>query len=816
MRSIAILLWCGVAFSQTEGTFTGEVLPLLERNCLPCHGAESRTSGLVATTVEGLMAGGARHGAAISPGHPEQSVLIRALRGELAPRMPIGKAPLSNGDIEKIATWIRHFQPAKPQTKQRWWAFAPPKRTEPPPVKATAWVRNPIDRFVLAALEAKGLAPAAEADKRTLARRLYFDLTGLPPAPEEMDRFLADESPKAYEDLADRLLADSRYGERWGRHWLDLARYADTMGFEADREQYHMWRYRDYVIRSLNNDKPYDQFIREQLAGDEITPSDPDRLVATGFLRLGPVFQTTIAAQSRQMILSEITNTVSSVFLGLTVGCAQCHDHKYDPIPQRDYYRLQAFFAPMELIQADVPIRDAALKARLDTARKAAEAKLSERQGQLQAYENTLVAKWRNACANGCDGQKIEPKGLKTKLLTAIANGLVPNDDSTFTLDEKLRYLELLDYVDTTMGGRDLGVFRREVERHKARAHVVRNITVSGNNAEPPVSFVRLRGEYDQLGDRVEPGFLTAITGKEVPAELPTDTFGNVRTWRIGLAKWIASADNPLTSRVMVNRLWQKHFGAGLVATPSDFGRNGGFPSHPELLDWLALELPARGWSLKAMHRLMVTSSAYRQSSNTIAEPARKADPANRLLSHMNRRRLEGELMRDAILAVSGRLNPEAGGPGVFPRLPAAIEGTAKIKNFTAWEPSADDEARRRSIYVFQRRQIEFPFLSVMDAPVLQAPREVRPESTTALQALTLLNGRLVTEEARAFADRLRREGGASVAEQVRRAYLLALGRPPSAEEEARARDFVATLGADGLLGLARVLYNTNEFIYVD
>jgi hypothetical protein len=730
--------------------------------------------------------------------------------------MPIGKAAFSNDEIERIATWIREYKPASSAaTKQRWWAFVAPKRSGPPPVKRTAWVRNPIDQFILAGLEAKGLEPAPEANKRTLARRLYFDLIGLPPTPAEMERFLADDSPRAYEDLADRLLADPRYGERWGRHWLDLARYADTMGFEADREQYHMWRYRDYVIESLNNDKPYDQFIREQLAGDEMTPSTPDRLVATGFLRLGPVFQTTIAAQSRQMILSEITNTVGGVFLGMTVGCAQCHDHKYDPIPQRDYYRLQAFFAPMELIQADVPIGGAALKVRIDEARKVAEAKLARRQVQLEAYERELVAKWRASCRDGCSGEKVEVKGLKNKLLTAIANALVPNNDATFTLEEKQRYLELLDYVDTSMGGRDLGVFRREVERHKARAHVVRNITVSGNNAEPPVSFVRLRGEYDQLGDRVEPGFLTAVTGKEAPAQLATDGFGNVRSWRIGLANWIASADNPLTARVMVNRLWQKHFGAGLVATPSDFGRNGGLPSHPELLDWLALELPARGWSLKAMHRLMVSSSAYRQSSNGLAEPARKADPSNRLLSRMNRRRLEGELMRDAILVVSGRLNEQTGGPGVFPRLPAAIESSARIKNFTAWEPSPAEEARRRSIYIFQRRQVEFPFLSVMDAPVLQTPREVRPESTTALQALMLLNGELVTEEARAFAERAR--GGAeSLSGQIRLAYQLALSRPPSAEEEARAKDFVATMGADGLASLARALYNTNEFIYVD
>jgi hypothetical protein len=817
-RLLVLLLCTTCANAQSPDTFTREIRPLLEKNCLPCHSAESRTSGFAVNSVEALLAGGARHGAAIAPGHPEQSVLIRALRGETTPRMPMGRPPLSAEETEKIAAWIREFKPASPAgVKTQWWAFVPPKRPVPPAVKKAGWIRNPIDSFILSALEAKGLDPSPEAGKLTLVRRIFFDLVGVPPAPEEVAQFLSDESQEAYERLVDRLLADPRYGERWGRHWLDLARYADTMGFEADREQYHMWRYRDYVIRSFNQDKPYDQFIREQLAGDEIAPPDPSRLVATGFLRLGPVFQTTIAAQSRQMILSEITNTAGSVFLGLTVGCAQCHDHKYDPIPQRDYYRMQAFFAPMELVQADVAIPDAALAARLESARKAAEVKLAKRQSELKTYEAELVAKWRTTCPEtNCAGEKIEARSLKGKLLTSIANGLVPNEDPTFTLEEKLKYLDLLDYVDNAMGGRDLGILRREVERNKARAHVVRNIAVSGLNASPPVSFVRIRGEYDQLGDRVEPGFPTAVTGQESPAQLPTDQFGNVRTWRIGLARWIAAPENPLTARVIVNRLWQKHFGAGIVATPSDFGRNGGLPSHPELLDWLAVELPARKWSLKAMHRLMVTSATYRQSSHLITEAAREKDPGNRLLSRMNRRRLEGELMRDAILAVSGRLNPEMGGPGVFPRLPAAIEGSVKIKNFTAWTPSPDEEARRRSVYVFQRRQIEFPFLTVMDAPVLQSPREVRPESTTALQALTLLNGRLVTEEAAAFAGRIRREAGESVAAQVRLAYRLALGRPPAAEEESRARDFIATLGGGGLEGLARALYNTNEFVYVD
>ena len=820
----AVVLSVSLAFSpaaagQSTDPFETEVKPILEQACLPCHGPDSHMSGLTVNSVEALLTGGARHGSAIAPGHPEESVLIQSLDGRLTPRMPMGKAPLSAEQVETIANWIREFQPVQSATPTDGWnPFEKPQRPAPPVVDREDWVLNPIDRFILAKLEEKGLEPSPETDRRTLIRRAYFDVIGEPPTPEQVEAFVQDESPEAYENLVDNLLADGRYGERWGRHWLDLARYADSMGFEADREQYHMWRYRDYVIRSLNADKPYDRFVKEQVAGDEIAPNDADAVIATGFLRLGPFFQTTIAAQSRQMVLDEITGTVSSVFLGLTVGCAQCHDHKYDPFPQKDYYRLQAFFAPMELTQVDLPFEDPELAARMNQERKAAEARLEARREKLEAYQQELLAKWRTSCAdNGCKDEKIAADKLKNKLLTAIANGLVPNDDPTFTPEEKQRFLDLLDYVDGTMGGRDRGVFQRQVERHKPRAHVVQNVKVSGTLPSPPTHFVKLGGEYNRLGERVEPGFLTAITGREEPARLPTDTFGNVRTWRVALADWIASEDNPVTARVMVNRIWQKRFGVGIVATPSDFGRNGARPTHPELLDWLATEFVEQGWSLKAMHRLMLTSATYRQDSRIDSEQAREEDPSNRLLWRMNRKRLEGEIIRDAILAVSSRLNPTQEGPGVFPRLPEPLKDSVRIKNFTAWEPSGGPDSRRRSVYIFQRRQIEFPFLSVMDAPVLQSPRETRPVSTTALQALTLLNGRLVTEEARFFAERVARDVGESDLDaQARRAFELALARPPSAEELAQAKDFLATETADALLGLCRILYNTNEFVYVD
>ena len=805
-------LWS--APTDRGGTFDSEVRPLLEQNCLPCHGQGTQASGLDVTSLDGLLAGGAMHGPAITPGHPTESVLMRALNGKLSPRMPLGKPPLAQQEIEKIASWIERYQPEVGRDETHWNAFSPPERLEPPTVKAASWVRNGVDRFVLARLEAAGLEPAAEADRRLLMRRLYFDLIGLPPTPEEVTEFLRDSSDAAYERLVDRLLDDPRYGERWGRRWLDLARYADSTGGEANRELYHMWRYRDYVIDAFNEDKPYDEFIKEQLAADELAPNDPDRLVATGFLRLGSPPQSQIRRVARQQHLNELTATVGSVFLGLSLGCAQCHDHKYDPLPTKDFYRFQAFFLPIEAKNVEADFTDPHERKSIAEGRKAAEGRLKEARLRYAEYEAVLLAKLRDLLEKeGQDSSKADAVAMRARLTDAVANGVVPSEDPGFSLEEKNKYIRLLSFIDGFRGGRDMGVYRRQVERHQPKVHAVANVREGAYSPGLPAQFVRIRGEVDNLGERVAPGFPMALTGAFDDADMPTDALGNINRWRAPLAEWIASADNPLTARVMTNRIWQGHFGRGIVATPSNFGRNGIRPTHPQLLDWLAHQFVDSGWSVKALHRLILTSATYRQSSIRFPERTAQMDPANRLISRMPRRRLDGEAIRDSILAVSGRLNPARRGPGVYPRLPEAMKDQMYVKNWPAWEPTDGPESRRRSVYVFQRRQLALPVLEMLDAPVPQTSVEDRKVSTTAVQSLALLNGRLVAEESDYFAERVREEAGGDLRARITRAFRIAFGRRPRPDEMEQYARFAEE---NGLASVCRVLLNANELIYVD
>ena len=810
----ALVIWAPVPAGAAD-PFRSEVQPILAQHCLACHGPDSQLSGLNLSTVDGLLVGGARHGPAITPGHPEESILIRVLEGRLGPQMPMGSAPLPQSKVESIASWIEQFQPAqRPRDADSWNPFQAHGRPNPPAVARESWVRNPIDRFILARQEASHLGPAPEADRRLLMRRLYFNLVGEPPSPEEVDDFLANEDPQAYEGLVDRLLGDPRYGERWGRHWLDVARYADSTGGEANREMYHIWRYRDYVVDAFNSDKPYDDFVKEQLAADEFAPDDPDRRVATAFLRLGAPPQSQIRRVARQQHLNEVTGTVGSVFLGMSLSCAQCHDHKYDPIPTRDFYRFQAFFLPIENANLDAEFTDAATRTLAEQGRAAAEERLERAREAYEAYEAELLAKFRRVLADeGGDPQSASPTALRARLTDAVANGVVPRDEPSFSLAEKHEYIRRLSFVDGFRGGRDMGVYRRQVERHLPVIHTVQNAQESPYSAGLPVQFVRIRGEVDSLGERVLPGFPSALSGNDGPAPMRLDSLGNVRQWRLPLAEWIASPGNPLTARVMVNRLWQWHFGRGIVATPSNFGANGIRPTHPGLLDWLAAEFVASGWSVKAMHRLILKSSTYRQSSVRFSERTGEVDPANSLLTRMNARRLEGEVIRDSILAVSGRLNRTRRGPGVYPRLPEAMKDQMMVKNWPAWEPSEGPDSRRKSIYVFQRRQLALPLLEMLDAPVPQTSADRRRTSTTAIQSLAMLNGRLVAEESRHFAARLEAEAGADLRDRVRLAFRLAFAREPSDAEISRYNGFAE---AEGLAAACRILFNANEFVHVD
>jgi hypothetical protein len=680
------------------------------------------------------------------------------------------------------------------------WPFTPLADVLPPQVRHTDRLRNGIDHFILAALEERDLAPAPAASARTLVRRVHFDLIGLPPSPAEADAFVNDPDPKAYEKLVDKLLADARYGERWARFWLDLARYADTAGYEGDPDLPHAWRYRDYVIDAFNQDKPYDQFVIEQIAGDEteeimgagdLPGSKPEPTVALTFLRLAP-FTEPRGDASRHEMLSEMTSTVSSVFLGLTVGCAQCHNHKYDRIPTKDFYRMKAFFStvqlerplPGDIFQIGGPLPAAFYRngeqewaTKLTDLRKS---ELSDTRSLVAALDKIEDA-----------GRKSEPK------ISLTAEQRAQRDKAK----ARVRLLE------------------QDLKRLQPVAMSLRHSY--GPPFEPgvPETRVLLRGEWDKPGEVVEPGFPSLISGHQDPAAIRLDPFKRwpTRSRRLALAQWIASTNNPMTARVMVNRLWDWHFGRGLVATPSDFGKLSGGASHPDLIDWLARQFTASRWSVKAMHRLMVNSATYRQSSRHHDPKAEEADPENLLLWRFRSRRLEAEAIRDSVLAVSGRLNPEQFGLPIFPPLPDGLADEVKYDD-SKWATQDSPEGRKRSVYIYQQRTMTMPFMQSFDSVVCDASRDRRQSSVTPLQALAMYNGRFANEEATHLAARVRKEAGESPAAQIRLAFKTALGREPAAEESQRMHALMDSNapGGDALASVCRVLLNANEFVYVE
>ncbi len=820
-------LLIGIAGPLLAGTFEQKVLPVLQANCMPCHDGHTRTSGFSVADLKSFVAGGARQGVAVNPGHPDESAVVRMLKGDLKPAMPLGKA-LPPADLATIEDWIRsdtkEIAAALPH-ETRYWAFIKPGKQVPPEVRTTKWSRNPIDNFILAKLEEKGLHPSEEASKRVLIRRLYCDLIGLPPEPAEIKAFLEDPAANAYEKLVDRLLADPRYGERWGRHWLDLARYADTNGYEGDPEWPHAWRYRDYVIDAFNADKPYDEFIKEQIAGDEFyyvnsavppPPPEPEKEVALSFLRLAPFNRTPVSAENRDSLLSEMTSTVGSVFLGMTVGCAKCHNHKYDSIPTRDFYRMKAFFATVQIENTGraggyeaADFYKPGEKKWADEKRDEAKKELESAEIEFKRFQKPLLEKLTVASRkNKADA----PEATEKELAQAV-NVENNNAASLEKKDETLTPQEKKDFQQFTQR---IGRLNREIERVEPKAMGLRNADGPPMGPDIPTTYVLIRGDYDHPGEPVEPGFLSAITGNAKPAVLELDRYKMfpARGRRMTLAKWIASPDNPLTARVMVNRIWQHHFGRGIVETPSDFGRNGAPPTHPELLDWLATRFVEEKWSVKAMHRLILNSAAYRQSSMEVEPKAAQADPDDRLLWRFSRLRLEGEAIRDSVLSVSGELNPAHGGPPVYPPLPKGLD--EKVQSVDTWETSTGADARRRSIYIFQRRAQYVPFLETFDAPVFSSTCERRRNSITALQALSMYDSDFVNQEAPHFAERVRHEGGADQSRQIQRAFEIALGRAPTEGERGDVEKFLQKAAGDPLTGLCRVLLNSNEFIYVD
>ena len=626
--------------------------------------------------------------------------------------------------------------------ERRHWAFQPRAQVEAPVVPGA---RTPIDRFIRAKLRDQGLTPAPPATRRALIRRVTYDLTGLPPTPAEVDAFVKDPDPRAYEKLIDRLLDSPRYGEKWGQHWLDLVRYAETDGFEYDTHRPDAWRYRDYVIRAFNRDKPYDQFLREQIAGDELSRIDEEKRIAAGFNRLGPLRKNAgnqEVASSRNEVLTEMTNIVGSALLGVTLGCARCHDHKFDPIRQKDYYRMEAYFAA------------------------------------TQPEDVSLVSKEEQATYKAAvDAVDAKIKALKKKM---AASGAAADDISKASA---------------------------ELEDQKPAPPPSLYSVADDPKSLTPI-HVLARGDFQNRGDRVNAralGVLLPDGASELPADDPSP--------RAKLADWIASPDNPLTARVMANRIWQYHFGRGLVATPNDFGRMGMRPSHPELLDYLANRLVEGGWKLKPLHREILLSATYRQAyDHPAAKAASAKDPDNVYLWRFNRRRLEAEEIRDGMLAVAGKLNLKAGGPGVI--TPADKELITLLYKPSQWKVDPDEnEHYRRSVYLIAKRNFRLPMMETFDSPDYQISCPRRESSTHAPQALELLNGDFSNRMARFLTARLVKEAGPDRARQVDLAYRLAAGRAPSIKERTAALEYLKT---GPLEEFALAVLNLNAFLYVE
>jgi hypothetical protein len=797
------------AEQEDEHRLARQAVAILQTRCVVCHGKD-KESGLDLRTREGLLKGGSR-GAAIKPGDADESLLYRFVAGEEKPRMPMGEE-LSEYQIALLKQWIdkgaiwegretggqgdkeKVYAASKPITDEQrnYWAFRKPARPPIPRIKNRSWIRTPIDAFILAELEKKGLRPSPRAGKRTLIRRVTFDLTGLPPTPEEIDAFLADRSPDAYRKVVKRLLASPRYGERWAQHWLDVVRFGETNGFELDAERDQAWRYRDYVVKSLNDDKPYDRFIIEQIAGDELDPNSFEMRVATGFLRAGP--QHVVAgnqdlAVNRQEWLTEVMFGVGNGIMGLTVGCARCHDHKFDPIPQADFYRLQAFFAASDNYDFKRPTKEqeqtygAALKAHKD--------RLKPILDQIAAIEKPYREKLKGAKRAKLEPQFANALTKEEKLRSDEEKRLAKEAQSMLEIkwDELVASLSPEDREKRA----DLRRRMHDIELY-APEPLPKALAVADKlNPTPPMNILK-GGDPHRLGDEALPRFPGVTLPKDASpeAEIEPVQIGEFKSSgrRLALARWLAAPDNPLTARVMVNRLWHYHFGRGIVATPNDFGRNGQQPTHSELLDWLAVELSqSQGWSLKRMTELMVLSNAYQQSSapsSGEADAKAKIDPDNKLLWRMNRQRLDAEAIRDAVLGVNGKLTEQSGGPSIKVPLDPEVYDTI----FTEYEPDNlwpvhpdPRQHTRRSLYLIRKRNVRLPLLVAFDAPDLMGVCGARQVSVHALQSLTLMNSEFMLQQSRALAERLFNEAGGDEGAMISRLYELTLARKPQLDE---------------------------------
>lgn len=742
-----------------------EVKPILRRHCQDCHGANKQRGNLRLDTAQALRVGG-DSGPAIVPGHVEESLLIEVVTAEDgADRMPFNRPPLSAEEIDILRRWVVQGapapsaeQPEKPGTSLHW-SFVPPSKPPLPRAGTASSPRNPIDAFLLADLGRDGLSATPEADKVTLLRRLSLDLIGLPPTIEEVDAFLADSRPDAYEQQVERLLRSPHFGERWARHWLDAARYADSNGFNIDAPR-SIWKYRDWVINALNRDQPFDQFVIDQVAGDLRDNPTVDQCIATGFHRNTLINQEggIDLEQFRVESIVDRVNTTGTVFLGLTIGCAQCHDHKYDPISQREYYQLFAFYndcdepdlelaSPMEQVFRDA-LQDETT-AFLETAFDL----IPDRAAKQAAWEKSTNLAFRQA------------QTLEARVAFDLAKEQRERQHDLILFDLFLQH-----------GKPDPKLSAAYLSLKKSMPKFVTTMVLS-QRSKPRPSTVHIQGDFTRKGDPVEPG-----TPRVLPAPRPSP--GKTRLDRMDLARWLVDPRNPLTARVLVNRLWQVYFGKGIVDTENDFGTQGAPPSHPALLDWLACEFVDQGWSLKALHRIIVTSAAYRRSSRVRPELLAR-DPDNRGLARQNRLRLEAELIRDSALFAAGLLDPTIGGPSVFPPQPDGVMTLGQMKR--EWTPSDGPGRYRRGLYTFFWRATPHPSLIVFDAPDSTKACTRRNRSNTPLQALTLLNDESFHEAAQAMARRVLREtSSADPTNRLHHAFRLAVARSPDHLEAAR------------------------------
>ncbi len=859
-----------------QPTFEKAVLPILQARCFTCHGADKQKAGLDLRSRAGMLRGG-ESGPVLVPGSAKGSLLWQQLTKD---RMPPGKDKLTPTEKAAILAWIESgahanetaaIPPKDGPDRQvrdedrKFWAFQKPTRPPVPAVTARARVRNPVDSFVLAALEKKGLTLSPEADRLTLLRRASFDLTGLPPSPQEIDSFLADTRPDAYERLIDRLLASEPYGERWGRHWLDVAGYADSEGIlDADYVRSAAWRYRDWVIRAFNRDLPYDRFLIEQIAGDErvdywtVYQSRPelgaevtDALIATGYLRCAsdtsrPDFVNIKNAPGYYyQTLDDTVKIVASSTLGLTVQCAKCHRHKYDPIPQTDYYRLQAIFMSGYRPAQWVP----QVQRRLLEATAAQEKEAKDHNARLDAATAPLRKQLQELQREYGDRLFAErlaklPAQIREDVRVALATPAPKRTEVQKYLASKFEaelrppppvLAKLLPATYPEYGTKTQEV-SEGIKRLEAQKRTFAEIRAFYDLPGDPKTPLLRRGDYLNPGPEVQPGVLAVLATPRTFDLKPRLKEARSSGRRLAFARWLTQPDHPLTARVMVNRIWYHHFGRGIVATLDNFGKTGSPPSHPELLDWLATEFVARGWSIKSMHRLIMTTSTYRQASRLrIAdrglrneEPSanpqsafrnpQSVDPDNVLLWRQRLRRLEAEALRDAVLNVSGTLNPQLYGPPV----PMVRQGGGEV--VTPAGPAGD----RRSVYLQVRRSQPLTFLQAFDQPVLETNCTHRETSTVSSQALTLLNSDFMTRQAEAFARRVLSEAPADPATH---ALKVAFGRVATARERERFGAFLTTqaqrhAGAIGMqpeearrravVDLCHMLLSANEFAYVD